>query len=492
MVENKLRSIPASENGSMEIALDFKDERIGDDGVLLLSHLFMRNQNINTLCLHNCGLTSLGAIDLAKSIRFNTVLSTIDLSSNGLTSVGVSEVCRRIVENLKTSFIGTLNLANTEADDHNARTIAHMLLLSSNIVNINLSKNPKITSEGLKCISMALQVNDRILELEVDGLEKEKEPFLQRNRIISEILDDIIGNSLSIEAALKMRTEKPTLSSDLSLTDAEFWNDSETSLPKGASIMNRRISFAQAERIGRRQSMEDVVSMIANFGHKNGSNLFAVFDGHGGAECSRFVGKQFAHTLHSQLKKQDTTEKAIFQTFSDLNDMCHTFSIPNGTCCLVCYTEGNKLYCASAGDSMACLGRKKEDGTYDAIQLGRVWKPKDPEEKKRIKDLDGFVTDNGRVGGVLAVSRALGDIEIQPYVSWEPSIDCTDLCNEDELIILGCDGLWDMFTYQEAVDLVQNVRSPWRASRILRDAAYDKGSMDNISVIVVRIESVSK
>ena len=90
------------------------------------------------------------------------------------------------------------------------------------------------------------------------------------------------------------------------------------------------------------------------------------------------------------------------------------------------------------------------------------------------------------------MSRALGDIEIQPYVSWVPSIDCTEICDDDDYIILGCDGLWDMFSHQQAVDLVANVRSPRAASRMLRDKAYDKGSMDNISVIVVRMRHPAK
>jgi serine/threonine protein phosphatase PrpC len=46
-------------------------------------------------------------------------------------------------------------------------------------------------------------------------------------------------------------------------------------------------------------------------------------------------------------------------------------------------------------------------------------KPDDPEERKRIYNANGFVED-GRVNGMLALSRALGDFEYKNNPSFKP------------------------------------------------------------------------
>jgi protein phosphatase 1L len=63
---------------------------------------------------------------------------------------------------------------------------------------------------------------------------------------------------------------------------------------------------------------------------------------------------------------------------------------------------------------------------------------------------------------------------------------------ENQYLILACDGLWEMMTDQEAVDMssffVAN-RTVEAAAKRLRDIAYARGSTDNISVSVVKLPS---
>ena len=65
----------------------------------------------------------------------------------------------------------------------------------------------------------------------------------------------------------------------------------------------------------------------------------------------------------------------------------------------------NEIYCANAGDSRTVLSRSKV-----AQPLSEDHKPDDAIERKRIYNANGFVED-GRVNGMLALSRALGDFE---------------------------------------------------------------------------------
>lgn len=63
------------------------------------------------------------------------------------------------------------------------------------------------------------------------------------------------------------------------------------------------------------------------------------------------------------------------------------------------------------------------------------------------------------------------------------------LTKNDELLILACDGVWDVLTSDEAVKLVQFRKivgdDPTSAAKYLAKFAYMRGSDDNISVLVV-------
>jgi protein phosphatase PTC1 len=55
-------------------------------------------------------------------------------------------------------------------------------------------------------------------------------------------------------------------------------------------------------------------------------------------------------------------------------------------------------------------------------------------------DAGGFVM-SGRVNGVLAVTRSLGDSSMKEFVVGAPYTTETELYEEDEFVILACDGV---------------------------------------------------
>jgi len=60
------------------------------------------------------------------------------------------------------------------------------------------------------------------------------------------------------------------------------------------------------------------------------------------------------------------------------------------------------------------------------------------------------------------------------------------LDENDNFLILACDGIWDVCTDDEAVELIENVADPQEASEILLKHALDNFSTDNLSVLIVR------
>ena len=77
-----------------------------------------------------------------------------------------------------------------------------------------------------------------------------------------------------------------------------------------------------------------------------------------------------------------------------------------GCTACVCLITPDTIYCSNSGDSRAILVNKS--GTV--TELSHDHKPDDKGEMQRIKAAGGFV-DDGRVQGIIAVSRAIGDWE---------------------------------------------------------------------------------
>lgn len=140
------------------------------------------------------------------------------------------------------------------------------------------------------------------------------------------------------------------------------------------------------------------------------------------------------------------------------------------------------LYSANCGDARAVLCRAGK-----AVRLSYDHKGSDKQEAKRITDAGGFVM-SGRVNGVLAVTRSLGDSSMKEFVVGSPYTTETELCDADEFLIIACDGLWDITGDQGAIDLIRHVKDAQQASEILVNHALSRQSNDNVTVLVVRFK----
>ncbi|KND90740.1 Protein phosphatase 2C [Tolypocladium ophioglossoides CBS 100239] len=141
------------------------------------------------------------------------------------------------------------------------------------------------------------------------------------------------------------------------------------------------------------------------------------------------------------------------------------------------------LYTANVGDAriILCRGGK-------ALRLSYDHKGSDENEGRRIANAGGLILNN-RVNGVLAVTRALGDAYMKDLVTGHPYTTETVIQPDlDEFIIIACDGLWDVCSDQEAVDLVRNNQDPIAASKLLVDHALSRFSTDNLSCMIVRFD----
>jgi len=147
------------------------------------------------------------------------------------------------------------------------------------------------------------------------------------------------------------------------------------------------------------------------------------------------------------------------------------------------------IHTANAGDARAVLGNQGA-----AMRLSHDHRVDDPNEVERINRAGGFLF-KGRVLGVLAVTRSLGDHCMKEFVIAKPhynetAIHCQNTAEQGQeeyppVLILACDGLWDVMQDQEAVDLVLSFMGDRADSaQFLVEEAIRRGSTDNVSVVV--------
>ncbi|KAL8215820.1 hypothetical protein R6Q57_022657 [Mikania cordata] len=128
-----------------------------------------------------------------------------------------------------------------------------------------------------------------------------------------------------------------------------------------------------------------------------------------------------------------------------------------GSTACVAIIRNNQLVVANAGDSRCVISRKGQ-----ASDLSKDHKPDLQVEKERIYNAGGYI-QYGRVNGSLNLARAIGDMELKrnralppekQILTANPDINIVELCEDDDFLVLACDGIWDCMSSQQLVDFI--------------------------------------
>ncbi|XXG79711.1 hypothetical protein AAC387_Pa09g0725 [Persea americana] len=156
----------------------------------------------------------------------------------------------------------------------------------------------------------------------------------------------------------------------------------------------------------------------------------------------------------------------------------------SGTTAVTLVKQGHDLVIGNIGDSRAILGTRDKDDSLIAVQLTVDLKPNLPREAERIKKCNGRVfslQDEPEVARVwlpnydspgLAMARAFGDFCLKDFgLISKPEISYRRLTNKDEFIVLATDGIWDVLSNKEVVDIVASAPARSSAARTLVQTA---------------------
>jgi serine/threonine protein phosphatase PrpC len=210
-----------------------------------------------------------------------------------------------------------------------------------------------------------------------------------------------------------------------------------------------RFDYGISEAIGARPTMEDrtVVIQSLMYEPRHGyyknepkehleelamTTFLAVFDGHGGDECSNYLVDALPHQIRTHmLEQKDSLQKAIEVSRGSRNQSEQTedaaselmrkilktaylktdkdFITPktapqSGSTAATVILMGRRLFAANVGDSRVVLCR----GGGQCVELTSDHKPSRPDEAARVRAAGGFILHK-RVMGELAITRAFGD-----------------------------------------------------------------------------------
>ncbi|KAL7121864.1 hypothetical protein ACP275_01G010700 [Erythranthe tilingii] len=358
--------------------------------------------------------------------------------------------------------------------------------------------------------------------------------------LISNTRDLVVGDSLSVDPTLK-------------LVDTQLDNNNTkgVSIRTSRSIFEVDCVplWGFTSVCGRRPEMEDSVATVprllkiplemlignrvidgvsACLSHLTG-HFFGVYDGHGGSQVANYCRDRMHTALMEELEilvtngssnKESCEEiwrRAFTKCFIKVDDEIggqngQESIAPEtvGSTSVVALVCSSHIIVANSGDSRAVLCRGKEP-----VALSVDHKPNREDEYARIEAAGGKVIQwNGhRVFGVLAMSRSIGDRYLKPWIIPDPEVMFVPRVKEDECLILASDGLWDVMTNEEVCDMARKRILLWHrnngptlplergegidpaaqaAAEYLSNRALQKGSKDNISVVVVDLRAQRK
>ncbi len=241
-------------------------------------------------------------------------------------------------------------------------------------------------------------------------------------------------------------------------------------------------------------------------------HMLAVFDGHGGSECSQYMSTTFVNDLYHQVKCYMHQPYSVFRRLlledfkrgTRLMQLYRDRFASCGSTAVFCFHRPlrKELVLVNVGDSRGIVV-DVETGTV--LHSTRDHKPTDPNERKLIREHGGIVFAS-RINGILAVGRAFGDynctgIHATPDVSVcvygsskkrKAQKEQKETKPKNIVLVLATDGIWDALSNRDVAVIVKthwtkdkhDKQDDWMKAALqeIQDTAIRRGSRDNTTV----------
>ncbi|PON37797.1 Protein phosphatase [Parasponia andersonii] len=306
---------------------------------------------------------------------------------------------------------------------------------------------------------------------------------------------------------------------------------------------------------GRKGINQDAMIVWENFGSKADTIFCGVFDGHG--PFGHLVAKKVRDILPLKLSTQwelirsskngltgasagalgslnsgmiasalalahGDQETELFSTLNDsflkafmvmdkeLKFHPHIDCYCSGTTAVTLVKQGRDLVIGNIGDSRAVLGTRDDNNSFNAVQLTVDLKPSVPREAERIRLCKGRVfalKNEPEVARVwlpnsdspgLAMARAFGDFCLKDFgVISVPDVSYYRLSVKDEFVILATDGIWDVLSNEDVVNIVASAPRSTAARALVESAVrawrfkFPSSKIDDCAVVCLFLNAGS-
>ena len=253
----------------------------------------------------------------------------------------------------------------------------------------------------------------------------------------------------------------------------------------------KEFSYLEDQNIANEETMEDKGKSIENFNNDKSNILFLLFDGHGGDTISKYLQKNFDKIYKKTLKENNNNiEKSLKISFSKINSEIKKLNLNSigSTGCIVhikWLSESNLIiYIANCGDTRASL-----ISPINYLRLSKDHRTDNKEEQERIINCGGNIINN-RVMGLLMLTRAFGDFELEKNgVYCEPFINKVqvDLNQKNQFVILATDGIWDLNSEREIMEMIMFDNNSTSLVQNIVKNTLRKDAWDNLSIFAIKL-----
>lgn len=262
--------------------------------------------------------------------------------------------------------------------------------------------------------------------------------------------------------------------------------------PKGPLSVSHAV--LEEPNLGVRKAMEDFTIAIPDLLKDGHFALYAVLDGHGGSDVSKFVKETYPTTLSAKLKSHFAKAKMADILRSSMEELEGKIKMIGGRDSGTTFSgvllsfKDKMIYYINIGDSNVLAVRFDSKNVLHSDFKCPPHKVSNEKEKQRVIESGGAIM-NGRLAGNLLITRSLGDFNMHEYgLIGEPEV-FESLLFKNKLLVVASDGVWDVIDEQMMVKLVKtnSKKGLGDLAKVIVKESVDLGSMDNIAVIVVKI-----
>jgi len=230
---------------------------------------------------------------------------------------------------------------------------------------------------------------------------------------------------------------------------------------------------------GIRREMEDAHFLDLNFANK-GWAFAGIYDGHGGKLAAKYASERLHQIFLQGLLSGFSPQEAFIKGYQLVSEELKTQD--SGTTAVNCLIKARQIFTANVGDARAIvisdqgLSQLTVDHRLDNLI-----------ERQRIEEMGGQIrypyAFRGHQG--LMPTRTIGDQYFKNIgIIATPSVSEYKISQDDLILLMACDGLFDVMTSEEAADFARRFPQPETLLEVLKtEVLVNRLGSDNLTMI---------